>query len=290
MHYEAEDLPFQNHRLKRYRFPATDPAKLPILFFHANGYSALTYRCLYQRWIQAGHEVHALDLLGHGQSDKSEDFSDWFIFRDQVLALAEAVLAETGRQPLLVGHSLGGASSLLAASRSAVAGVVALDPVVLSPLRVQLTRFIDAPLAKAAEKRRAVFKDLNIVRRSYRRSPAFKNWDERVFTDYLDSCFVKQDDGFTLALPPAIEAKIFRSLKPGHWPHYRAIRQPVFAFAAKNSEVCPEGSARSLCSRHPLSEWKLHPSGSHFFPMEDPDNTADEVLRFAEKLMRATTA
>ncbi len=284
MQWDAGDLPFREHTLKRYTFRAATNAGPPILFFHATGYSALTYRTLFQKWSDAGHDVHALDFLGHGQSSKSHAFSDWFFFRDQAVELIDAVVAETNRLPLLVGHSLGGASALLAARQRDVLGVAALDPVVLGPLSIQLIRFFDAPLAKVAEKRRADFKDLNVVRRSYRRSPAFKQWDDRVFADYLDSCFVKQGDGFTLALPPLIEARVFRSLKPGHWSHYRSLQHPLFIFTTTGSDVCPVRSARALCSKHPLSEWKLHGSGSHFFPMEDPEQTAEEVLRFSRKL------
>jgi pimeloyl-ACP methyl ester carboxylesterase len=280
------DLPFREHTLKRYIFPAKSDLP-PILFFHANGYSARTYCTLFQTWTASGHEVLSIDFIGHGLSSKSRAFSDWFFFRDQVTTLIDAVVAETNRRPFLVGHSLGGASALLAASQRDVLGVAALDPVVLSPLSVYLTCIYDAPLAKAAERRRSDFRNLQIVSRSYRRSPAFKQWDDRVFRDYLDSCFVKKDDGYTLALPPDIEAKIFRSLKPGHWSHYRSLRLPLFIYAAERSSVCPARSARALCSKHRLSEWKLHPSGSHFFPMEDPDQTAEAVLQFLQKVTAA---
>ena len=37
----------------------------PIVFAHANGFPAGTYRALFEQWRAAGRTVHALDRFGH---------------------------------------------------------------------------------------------------------------------------------------------------------------------------------------------------------------------------------
>lgn len=280
-----EEIDFQGHKIRSYHF-RTNSNKPPILFFHATGYSALTYQTLFDEWIQAGYSVHSIDFLSHGESSKSDDFSNWWPFRNQVLALKQKLSQESSMPPVLVGHSLGGANSLLAAAKdSNLTGVVALDPVVLGPLTSYLTLFVKTPLATIAANRRTTFKNLDIVRRSYRKSPAFKNFDDQVFKDYLTSCFVRnQDDSYSLALPREIEAKLFRTLTPGHWWQYRKIKVPVFAYITQNSDVCPLKSAKRLAGKNKHSIYKVHESGSHFFPMEDPKNVATDVLNFIDSI------
>ena len=39
--------------------------RLPIVFSHANGFPAGTYRVLFEAWRAAGHAVHAVEKFGH---------------------------------------------------------------------------------------------------------------------------------------------------------------------------------------------------------------------------------
>jgi pimeloyl-ACP methyl ester carboxylesterase len=71
--------------------------------------------------------VLVYDVRGHGRSDPAPAVTARH-FRDDLLAAVEAVRrASGGRNPLLVGHSMGGAASVLAAvSGATVAGVLAM--------------------------------------------------------------------------------------------------------------------------------------------------------------------
>jgi pimeloyl-ACP methyl ester carboxylesterase len=292
---------FRGLRLAYYHFtpPPQSPASAgaPLVWLHANGYAALSYAPLLRRLALAGHTVYALDFAAHGNSaEPNEEFEDWFYFRDQALAFLAHLRLPRVR---LIGHSLGGASSLLAAAaleteagrvpasnahgagRTVVESLCLLDPTVFTPFLVRLLGFLPNPMAKAAENRRRVFKSLKIVARSYRMHPAFMNWRQDVYDAYLRYALrVREDGQYELVLPPAVEARIFRTLKAGHWKHHRSVTAPALVIQAAKSQVCPNRARALLTRNHPASLGIQHDRGSHFFPMEFPDWTVERVLEF----------
>ena len=292
----SNELSFHDLKLTWYHFPATaGDARRPMLFFHANGYPARTYTPLFERINAAGRDVFALDFMGHGRSQATEDFRDWNFFRDQVLALLNH-LTETGRVDAyqgvnVVGHSIGGASSSLATALeeqrareagrpSRIRALGLLDPTVLTPAISLLLPFAPNHMARAAEKRRNEFKSLKIVARSYRMHPGFKDWRDDVFQAYLESAFRQRDDGmFELCLPPRIEARIFRSLHSGQWRAHKAVAAPKLVIQAHKSTVTPDRAARLLVQRNRASR-RIASTGSHFFPMEQPDWTVERILEY----------
>ena len=105
----------------------TDPPT--IVFSHANGFPSGTYRLLFEQWRAAGFNVHAIEKFGH--DPRFPVTSNWPHLREQ---LVEFIRHEAGGPAYLVGHSLGGYLSLMAASRrpDLASGVVLLDSPVLS--------------------------------------------------------------------------------------------------------------------------------------------------------------
>ena len=83
-----------------------------LVFSHANGFPAGTYRQLFAIWRAAGWRVLAVEQFGHDPAYPVT--SNWPRLRDQ---LVDFIDAEAPQGAYLVGHSLGGLLSLLAASR-----------------------------------------------------------------------------------------------------------------------------------------------------------------------------
>lgn len=257
--------------------PLEQGSKAPILFFHATGFPAGSYRPLLRALHEAGHPVFALNFMGHGGSEPTMDFKDWGFFRDQVRALAEHL---SSRAPFLaMGHSLGGASLLMAAATLPIQRLVLLDPTVLTPLTSWIAPFLPHPLAGIAEKRRAEFKNRRIVERSYRLSPLFRNWNDESFQGYLDSVLEPCEGGMRLRMSPALEAKIFRSFHRGQWREFKKNTAPVLVIRAEHSPVTPPGAAARIISWNSDSRSVTH-QGSHTFPMEDPAGVAQLALKF----------
>jgi pimeloyl-ACP methyl ester carboxylesterase len=99
----------------------------PLVLLHGGGQTRGAWGGAGERLAGLGWRVLAVDMRGHGESDWSAD-GGYSVERyaDDVRALA----AGLGAPPVLVGASLGGMSSLLAAGeapRAAVAGLVLVD-------------------------------------------------------------------------------------------------------------------------------------------------------------------
>ncbi|MCS7204437.1 MAG: alpha/beta hydrolase [Leptospiraceae bacterium] len=284
------EFDFANKTIKlKYIYYWYDSNHSTILFFHANGFSSQTYNKILKFFYEQSYNIFGLNFAGHDGSENYSNFRNWFFFRDQVLSFANFLRSKTGISKFhLIGHSLGGASSLLAASldKEHIISVVCWDPVVFTPFFSFLTLFIEPPIAKTTEKRRDEFPNVEVLKRSLKLLPLFKNWDKEVLQDYVDSCFYFDEFSkkYKLSLPKDIEAKIFRSLKFGHWKFYKKITQPVFVLTPKTSFVCPPRARRLLTRNHPISKSEIHPIDSHFFPMIQPIQTAEITLRFLKQI------
>jgi pimeloyl-ACP methyl ester carboxylesterase len=143
-----------------------DPKRpVDLVFVHANGFNALTYRTLLAP-LSGSLRIWAPDLRGHGATTLPAGPAGrrhWHDHRDDLVALLDAL---DGPPVVLAGHSMGGTSALLAAAErpERVAGLVLFDPVIWSrwvvaafqlPLLDRLASRI--PLVKAALRRRALF-------------------------------------------------------------------------------------------------------------------------------------
>ena len=133
-----------------------------LVFVHANGFTALTYRTLLAP-LSGSLRLWAPDLRGHGGTTLPADPNgrrNWADHRDDLVALLDAI---DGPPVVLAGHSMGATSALLAAAErpDRVSGLVLFDPVIWSrwavaafqlPLLDRIASRI--PLVKAARRRR----------------------------------------------------------------------------------------------------------------------------------------
>src|SRR5438876_6866262 len=91
--------------------PSSRP--VDVLFLHANGFNALTYRSILTP-LAGEMRIIAADQRGHGTSTLAtvtEGRTDWYEFRDDLLALLAALDLTN---VVLTGHSMGGTASNLA--------------------------------------------------------------------------------------------------------------------------------------------------------------------------------
>lgn len=88
-----------------------DPGGTPVMLLHGGGQTRHPWRATGRELADDGWYAISVDLPGHGDSDRSPD-SRYSLarFADDVVAVAR----HTGRQPILVGASLGDVASLAA--------------------------------------------------------------------------------------------------------------------------------------------------------------------------------
>ncbi|MCU0823655.1 MAG: alpha/beta hydrolase [Leptospira sp.] len=272
---KEKTIQFSNSRLTYY----DSETDLPTIFFcHANGYSAGCYRTYFEE-LTKSNRVVALDFLGHGKSESNLQYDSWYFFRDQILAVIdkENLSGITG-----IGHSLGGASLLLASIKNPnfFRKILAFDPVILGIKLITLAKLFGNPLAKSAIKRRTEFQSIELVRRAYKKFPQFSNFDTMIFEDYLKSCFVQKPDSkvVSLAGDPRVEAKTFAMAHYSVYFQFYKLTTEAHICIPNPFEVCSPALGKMLIRNNRDSSLTIWNDATHFFPFEKPKETLNWIF------------
>ncbi|WP_374573437.1 alpha/beta fold hydrolase [Phenylobacterium sp.] len=257
-----------------------------VVFCHANGFNARTYRSILAP-LAADLHVLAIDMRGHGDSSLPpvvEGRTNWHDFRDDLVALLEHL---DGPPVVLSGHSMGGATSLLAEAKAPerVSQLVLFDPVVMSPdiVRAPTTEEITrSPMVQGALRRRAVFEDRAAAMAAYKGRGAFKTWTDTQLADYVAAGFRDRGDGqVELACSPEWEASNFASHAHDPWDAFRQGRAPIRILRAAEGSTCRiEGAEDELAATGRVTIETV-PGTTHFLPMERPDVVREALLQAA---------
>ncbi|HEX4156888.1 MAG TPA: alpha/beta hydrolase [Rhizomicrobium sp.] len=256
-----------------------------LLFAHANGFNALTYRTLLAP-LAAKFHVVACDLRGHGRARLSAQpglVKGWTIFRDDLLALAEAL---SERPVIFAGHSLGATASYMAAARSPerVRALVLLEPVLLAPISTGKGGNSNS-LAEMAAHRRKVFPSFAAAVDYYRNRGIFARWPEQVLADYLTDGLTDDGDGaLHLACAPDWEAEIFREVPFGIAAIADRVNCPVTIMRGTVASTAVDDQTAVILRASPHVAVITIEGANHFLPLEQPERAREELLRAAELL------
>ena len=250
-----------------------------ILLIHATGFHA---RC-WDRTIEllSGRHVIAIDMRGHGRSDKVGPFT-WDVFGVDV---ADFVSILDLVHVVAAGHSFGGHSLCQAVSKvgDRFQRILLVDPVILPPenyaqpethRHAMLNEQDEHPVAR----RRNHFDSAQAMYDNYHGKGSFASWRDDVLWDYCRFGCLVVDEGVTLACPPKVEAAIYQG-SSGCDIHKLIgdIKIPVTILRAELRERKPgvmdfSGSPTwpSLASRFEQGTDVYLPHLTHFIPMQDP--------------------
>lgn len=253
--------------------------QVDIVFVHANGFSARTYRSILQP-LARELRILAPDLRGHGRTLlplKAEGRRSWRDLRDDLSALLEAL----GGPPVtLAGHSMGGTVSLLTAGKSPsrVRNLVLFDPVMLGSVEVVMAHLPfaaalaakRAPIAVAAARRRSVYESRAAAIKAYKGRGAFKTWPDAMLKDYVTDGFLDRLDGTVeLACPPGWEAVNYTTHAHDPYAALRRFAGPVRILRGSRGTTCRVKDVAGFQRRYPGATIEKV-EGGHFFPMENP--------------------
>lgn len=257
----------------------------PIIFSHANSFGASTYSVLFKALWARGFTLQAVDQFGH--DPRYPVTCNWPHLVQQVIDLAQREVDRLGTPIWLVGHSLGGFLSLMAAAKApALArGVLLLDSPIVGgwrarilavAKRTQLVAAISAGVAR--HKRRTQWPDLAAALAHFQGKRNFAKWHPQVLHDYIlhgtHEDATNGDTRLTLRFERDVETAIYKTL-----PHN------MEAMLKQHPLSCPVafiGGTRSIESKH-VGMALTHRvtkgrvmllDGSHLFPMERPLVTA----------------
>jgi pimeloyl-ACP methyl ester carboxylesterase len=267
-----------------------------IVFAHANSFPASTYRLLFDGWRAAGYEVHALDKFGH--DPRYPVSMNW---PHLVAQLKDFIEREVRHPAYLIGHSLGGFLSMMAASRHPhlAQGVIVMDSPVLHgwksagiglAKRMGTMERVMTPARIAAE-RTHLWPSLQAVHAHFSAKPKFAAFHPEVLSDYLRHGTLAHADGPSrrLSFERDIEAAIYKTMPHGLVQEFRRHphRCPVAFIGGTHSRETRRVGIEGI--RLIVGQRMSWINGTHLYPFEDPDATVAEVLKWLESF-RADSA
>jgi pimeloyl-ACP methyl ester carboxylesterase len=255
-----------------------------IIFSHANSFPASTYKVLFENLRKRGYTVKAVEKFGHDPLYPVSD--NWPHVVQQLLDFAKPLVEKAGEPVWLVGHSLGGFLSLMAAARQPelVKGVVLIDSPILGGWRskalglAKTTQLVGSISPGAVSRRRRnSWPSVEAAFAHFRHKRAFAKWDAQMLLDYVTYGTVEHDGKRVLAFDRDIETQLYNTL-PDNLDRLLArhpVKCPVtFIGGSDSAEMKQVGMGMT---EQVTKGRTMMLDGSHLFPMEKPLATAAAI-------------
>jgi lipase len=251
----------------------------PILFTHATGFHARVWDSIIKELPD--RHCFAIDLRGHGRSDKDFESYSWRRFGEDTALIAK----ELGlRGAIGVGHSLGGHAMALAASiePAAFSRLLLVDPVIHSA-----DWYDGAPhMVEFIARRKKHWKSAQEMFERFHARLPFSAWKPQILRDYCqfgllpEHGLLPEQVGFVLACPPEIEASIYAH---SNWPDadiseevakiqvFTTVLRSAKLMTKEHFDLSASATDPKLASRMANAEDVFLEGASHFIPMEHPE-------------------
>jgi len=258
-----------------------DTSRPLVVFSHGNSFPASTYRVMLDKLRERGFAVEALEMFGH--DPRYPVSSNWPNLVQELIDFVQPIAVRYGQTPFLIGHSLGGLLSLMAAARvpELARGVVLLDSPVVGGWQARVVQVAKKiPLVgrfspgAVSRKRRFQWPSLAEAQAHFVGKRAFALWDSRVLDDYILHGTVDEHGPHgsrrVLKFSREVETRIYNTI-PDHLPgllRRQPLGCPVALVAGLESREMRLAGA-SLTDQV-IRGRKILIDGTHLFPMEKP--------------------
>ncbi len=255
-----------------------------LIFSHANGFPASVYRVLFKGLRARGFTVKAVDKFGHHPDYPPTN--NWPHLVQQLVDFTREHTAKAGEPAFLVGHSLGGFLSVMAAARhpELARAVVLLDSPILGGWRattlgvIKRTQLMGSVSpGVVSRRRRTSWPSAEAALAHFRTKKVFAHWDAEVLEDYAHRALVARDGEWVLDFDRDVETAIYNTL-PDNLDRLLArhpLKCPVAFVGGRHSQ---EMKQVGMAMTDKLTKGRITIlDGSHLFPMENPRATAAAI-------------
>lgn len=251
-----------------------------ILFLHAAGFNARTYRTLLAPLGDRFHVV-AVDLRGHGLTElpaRTFGYGSWNRHRDDVAELIESGL---GAPATIAGHSMGAVVGLLVGGKrpDLVRGLAMIEPVLMGPAAYSFSQLpgapllwgLTAPMSRGASRRRARFSTREEALEAFKSRGVFQSFTDEQLGDYLGDGLKETEQGLQLACAPAYESRSYTAQRHDPWAALVRAPPPIVVLKGDKRSTLSKGSAERLAAFRPDMRIATVEGASHMLPFERPD-------------------
>jgi pimeloyl-ACP methyl ester carboxylesterase len=256
----------------------------PLLISHATGFHAHCYQPVADALGDRFH-VFGVDHRGHGASTVPDGWDvDWSRFGVDTVRVAEAIAPDGGL--VGIGHSMGGASLLMAAhARPGLFRQLTLfEPIAHRPVGGHLADvdMREIPIVKGAFRRTRRFGSRAEARANYAEKPPLSLMRDDVLFQYVEHGFrdITDDDAPAVELrcSPELEGGIFMGGRDnGVWQLLADIQVPCRVISGMVLDQQPSASTESIADELPNGEYVLLEHQTHLGPFSHPEEFAGLV-------------
>ena len=260
-----------------------DPSNPPLLMLHATGLCAWPWKPI-ARALAENYHVLALDQRGHGDTDRSDKGYRFEYAGEDLAAIVDAMNLAS---PRVIGHSSGGLATIIAANLLPNR----FDKVVLVETRVsnEVAEVPSQDLARRAERtrmKRAVWDSRDAMFDAYRTRAAFKDWEDEPYRQFIEGGTQLLEDGRAqLKCHPETEATFYGMRDDLPVQEYLEGLAGQWLLLLADYPGCQrpqDPGIKQFRKLVPGSIVKPMGKGSHFLPMEYPDDVLQAVLDWFE--------
>lgn len=261
--------------------------KQKIHFAHANSFPAKTYKQLFS-YLADDFEINYLER--HAHNPQFPVTEGWDYLKEE---LRQEIERRYDEPVIGIGHSLGGILHFLVAVESPqlYKALVLLDAPLVSRLSgaglkiLRRTNLIEKfPLIRATKYRRSRWHSKEEAFEHFLQKEKFGSFNEVVLRDYVEHGTIENETGVKLFFDPQIEAEIYRTIPHDFSKHRGNLKVPTVYIGGRRSREARLARLGFMRRNFPIDFYFIE--GSHLFPFEKPEATAQLIKSVLSKLTK----
>jgi pimeloyl-ACP methyl ester carboxylesterase len=252
-----------------------------ILFAHATGFLPWLWHPVIKQLVPQ-NQIWVPYICNYRECDPEKGGLSWDIIAKDLSSFSHSLNI---KNPLVVGHSMGGTVLTIAAASYGIEprGMILIEPIFLPEEFYSMEATVkDHPLASKSIKRTNHWKNEEEAWAYLKSKPLFSDWDEEVLALYLKYGMEKQRAGdLKLTCTPESEAAMFMggwSRNP--WPLLDKLTCPVLIVEGEKSENKNFIDVKKAVSLLRHGKYKSVAGAGHLIPMQKPKEVAQIIKEF----------